>query len=78
MYKLPRGLKQVQRDELKTIDNFFEKEVAKCLYQKHRTKARIKEREEEEKRQAILEQKAQDDYGRNSSDNMEEIEREME
>ena len=29
----------------------------------------MKEREEEEKKQAILEQKAQDDFGRNPGDN---------
>ena len=38
----------------------------------------MKEREEEEKKQAILEQKAQDDFGRNPGDNQEEVEREME
>lgn len=60
IYRVPPNLKKQQGDEKKVIEEFWDREINKCLYQKDRKDIRITEREEEEKRKAIEEAKMAD------------------
>jgi hypothetical protein len=61
LYRLPPNLKNQQGDELKIMDEFWEREINKCLYQKDRKVTRVEEKDEEEKRRSIEEAKKADE-----------------
>lgn len=70
LYRVPKNLKTAAPGELQLIDEFWEREINKCLYQKERRETRVEERDEEEKRKAIEEQRKADEIVKDDAETL--------